>query len=144
MKPRVAAKTAQARADALVQLQTEITNEKLARFAGQTVNVLVEEVINAGQASGAAEAAGAGEGGADSDFDPSEGLAIGRAWFQAPEVDGSVVVRYDLDDSCQSAAIAPGNVIKVQILASTGVDLDARFIELVKEFPKDSDLHFIS
>ena len=146
MKPRVAAKTAQARADALVQLQTEITNEKLTRFAGQTVNVLVEEVINAGQASGAAEAAGAGEGGADSDgdLDPSEGLAIGRAWFQAPEVDGSVVVRYDLDDSCQSAAIAPGNVIKVQILASTGVDLDARFIELVKEFPKDSDLHFIS
>ena len=134
MKPRVPAKTAQTRADALVGLQTEITNERLARFAGQTVNVLVEEVISAGE--GRAEEVG--------DADPSEGLAIGRAWFQAPEVDGSIVIRYDLDIPAQAAAVVPGNVIKVQILASTGVDLDARFISLVKEFPKDSDLTFIS
>ena len=133
MKPRVPAKVAQARADALVQLQTEITNERLGRFVGKTVNVLVEEIINAG------------EGGTDNeDFDPSEGLAIGRGWFQAPEVDGSIVIRYDLDSASEKNAVQPGNVIKVQILAGTGVDLDARFVSLVKEFPKNSDLQFIS
>lgn len=131
MKPRVPAKTAQARADALVKLQTEITNERLSRFVGQTVKVLVEEVINAG-ADG------------ESDADPSEGLAIGRGWFQAPEVDGSIVIRYDLDSEAEKAAVMPGNVIKAKILASTGVDLDARFEGLVKEFPKNSGLQFIS
>ena len=124
MKPRVPAKVAQARADALVQLQTEITNERLGRFVGQTVNVLVEEVISAGEEDG--------------------GLAIGRGWFQAPEVDGSIVIRYELDLEEEKRAVQPGNVIKVQILASTGVDLDARFVSLVKEFPKNSDLKFIS
>ena len=123
MKGRVPAKLSKARADALVQLQTEITNDRLSRFTGQTVNVLVEEVIES---------------------EEDDGLAIGRAWFQAPEVDGSVVIRYDNDDLSQKNAVKAGNVVKARILASTGVDLDARFESLVKAFPDKSDITFIS
>ena len=66
--------------------------------------------------------------------DISEGLAIGRAWFQAPDVDGCVVVRYDCDDPKQTKCIQPGNVIQVKVLASSGVDLDSRFIKIKKNF----------
>ena len=66
-----------------------------------------------------------------------EGLAIGRAWFQAPEVDGCVVIRYDLDCEEHKKAIKPGNVVRVKIVASTGVDLDSRFEKIVKEFPQN-------
>ena len=34
--------------------------------------------------------------------------------------------------------------LKAHILASTGVDLDARFESLVKAFPEKSDISFIS
>ena len=123
MKGRVPAKAAKARADSLVSLQAEITDKRLSRFTGQTVNVLVEEVMES---------------------EEDEGLAIGRGWFQAPEVDGSIVIRFDNDDSSQKEAVKPGNVIKAHILASTGVDLDARFESLVKAFPEKSDISFIS
>lgn len=106
MKGRVPAKIAKTRADHLQTLQTAITTEKLSRYVGQEVNVLVEEVVS-------------GE----------EGLAIGRAWFQAPEVDGSVVIRYELDDPAAVKTIVPGSVVTVKVLASTGVDLDSRFIK---------------
>ena len=134
MKPRVPAKTAQSRADALVGLQTEITNERLARFVGQEVSVLVEEIIEAAD----------GSEGTEGDADASEGLAIGRGWFQAPEVDGCVVIRYERDIASEADAVRPGNVIKVQILSTTGVDLDGRFTGLVKGYPAKSDLQFIS
>ena len=136
IKPRVPAKAAKARAAALVQLQSEITNERLSRFVGQTVSVLVEEVIDA------VEQADDGKN-PDSQTEDGEGLAIGRGWFQAPDVDGSIVIRYDRDIPAEKNAVLPGNVIKVQILASTGVDLDARFVSLVKEFPKNTNLTFL-
>jgi len=128
MKPRVPERTAKKRADALIQLQTEITNERLSRFVGKDVNVLIEEIIEVTE---------------ETDADECGGLAIGRGWFQAPEVDGSVVVRYDLDSEKQVAVMKPGNVIKVNILASTGVDLDGRFVSLVKEFPSNSTFKFL-
>ena len=55
-----------------------ITEERLKVFKNQEVLVLVEEVI-------------------DTQDDSTEGLAIGRSWFQAPEVDGCVVIRYEKD-----------------------------------------------
>ena len=73
----------------------------------------------------------------------SEGLAIGRAWFQAPEVDGSVVVRYERDEDKENNCIKPGNIVKVRIIASTGVDLDGRFETLVKEFDNKYKKNFL-
>lgn len=119
LKPRVPAKTAALRVSELEEIQSEITTNRLSRFCGKEARVLIEEIIKLDE--NVAE-------------DSSEGLAIGRGWFQAPEVDGCVVVRYDLDDEAQKNAVKPGNVVNVQILAITGVDLDARFISLYKKF----------
>ena len=122
MKPRVPAKTAKARAAHLEALQAEITAKRLGRYVGKELNILVEEVISG---------------------EENEGLAIGRAWFQAPEVDGSVVIRYDLDDASAVKAVIPGSVVTVKILASTGVDLDARFIKIYRKKIEKNERKFI-
>ena len=119
MKKRVSSKVAEKRAAALEQRQTELTFKKLESYVGQEIEVLVEEII---------------ENDAEISADMSEGLAIGRGWFQAPEVDGSVVIRYECDSEKENNDVKPGNVVKVKVLASTGVDLDGRFISKVKEF----------
>lgn len=122
MKGRVNAKTAQKRAEALEKLQTEITSTKLQQYIGQEFNVLVEEIIELNP---------------ETAEDVSEGLAIGRAWFQAPDVDGCVVIRYDRDEKNDVESVVPGNVVKVRILASTGVDLDGRFLDITKKYKKN-------
>lgn len=114
MKPRVPAKIARARAERLEQLQSSITEENLKKYVGITTDVLIEEIITNNQ-----------EVSEDSD----EGLALGRAWFQAPEVDGCVVVRYDLTQKKDVDAVKPGNLVTVKILSVSGVDLDSRFID---------------
>lgn len=122
MKPRVPAKTAKARAARLEEVQSAITAERLARYTGQELNILVEELV-------------AGEEG--------EGLAIGRAWFQAPEVDGSVVIRYDLDDKNAVNAVKPGSVVTVKVLAGTGLDLDSVFIKKYRKNSEKNERKFI-
>ena len=122
MKPRVPAKTAKTRAGRLEALQAEITAKRLGRYVGKELNILVEEVISG---------------------EENEGLAIGRAWFQAPEVDGSVVIRYDLDDAAAVKAVIPGSVVTVKILASTGVDLDARYIKIYRKKSEKNERKFI-
>ena len=114
LKNRVPARVAQKRAEALEQLQAELTAAHNEKYTGMELDVLIEEIIAFSEDSASAEDA--------------EGLAIGRAWFQAPEVDGSVVIRYDADDQKQCRAIEPGKVVKVKVLASTGIDLDARLL----------------
>ncbi len=106
MKNRVTQKTAKERAAALEAIQSEITKERLAERCGKEYDVLVEELVK-------------GE---------EEGLAIGRAWFQAPDVDGSVVIRYDLDDEVQKNAVQPGRVVRVYADSSGEVDIDAHFV----------------
>ncbi len=129
MKPRVPAKTAKARAAHLEELQTAITTERLERYVKQEVNVLVEELISVEENS---------EGAAN-----SEGLAIGRAWFQAPEVDGSVVIRYDLSDPEAVKSVVPGSVVTVKVLASTGVDLDSAYIKNYLKKSEKNERKFI-
>ena len=106
-KNRVPVRTAKQRAAALEAIQTEITHSQLEKYIGKELDILIEEIIAPEQ---------------------DEGLALGRAWFQAPEVDGCVVVRYDADDKSQCSQIKPGNVIKVKVLACTGMDLDSRLL----------------
>ena len=109
-KNRVSSKIAEKRSQLLQELQSEITHKKLLKKVGKTFGVLVEEVVS------------------DSENSDGEGLAICRAWFQAPEVDGNVVVRYDLQDKAQAQAVKTGAVLNVKIIAVSGVDLDAVFI----------------
>ncbi len=133
MKGRVAKKVAQARVDAIREAQNRITPEKLTFFMGKTVEVLVEEVIPgdddaavsadalAGNASG--DSAG---GSAAASAIPASRLALGRAWFQAPEVDGSVVLQFeenqrDLDGN----PIGPGSVVEAFIMNVNGIDVEA-------------------
>ena len=106
-KNRVPVRIAKQRASALEAIQTEITRSQLEKYIGKELDILIEEIIAPEQ---------------------DEGLALGRAWFQAPEVDGCVVVRYDADDKSQCSQIKPGNVIKVKVLACTGMDLDSRLL----------------
>lgn len=109
MKGKVSKKAAEKRAGELVQIQSKITEEKLAERVGKTYDVLVEEII-------------------ENNDGTDEGLAIGRAWFEAPEVDGSFVIRYDLDDKEAVEAIKSGNVVKVKAIASSAVDIDGEYI----------------
>ena len=128
-KKRVSKKCSQKRADELEIIQSEITLKKLEKYIGQEVDVLVEEIIHNDESISE---------------DSTEGLAIGRAWFQAPEVDGCVVIRYDLDNKEMRGSIKEGNVVTVKILAVTGVDLDARFIKLRKAFDVNSKKIYLS
>lgn len=101
-KNRVPLKTAEARARKLSEIQHEITREKLLSYVGEELEVLVEETLEGDQ-----------------------GLAIGRAWFQAPDVDGNVVVRYDRDDDKANSSVQPGKLVRVKITSSSDVDLDS-------------------
>lgn len=118
MKGRIKAKISKERAEKLVQVQAEITKKHLAKKVGNEYDVLIEEVVK-------------GE----------EGLAIGRAWFQAPDVDGSVVVRYENEFGNEKNLVKPGRFVKVRIEASSDVDLDGILVgdsELNKN-KKDSE-----
>lgn len=107
-KGHVAKKIAASRADALAAIQHDITGRRLKARCKKIYDVLVEEVLENKDKS-------------------DEGFAIGRAWFQAPEVDGNVVIRYDLDDAEAVQSIVPGAVIKVKAVAATEFDIDGEY-----------------
>ena len=110
MKGKVSSKTAQKRADLLLQKQSEITCNRLSKRTGKKYDVLVEEIIQNNEGT-------------------DEGLAIGRAWFQAPEVDGNVVIRYDLSDPKAKETIVPGNMVSVMAASSSEFDIDGVFLD---------------
>ena len=148
MKKQVPAAKAAKRAERLQELQSEITEERLKSRVGKTYDVLIEELIPTGapvEGAGTRDAvetgAGAGTAGVldsmrDSDCD-EPGLALGRAWFQAPDVDGTCVIRYDLDDDKAVAAVRVGKVVTVKVLAVNGVDLDTVFLRSAGDMPAE-------
>lgn len=104
-KEKVPKKTAEARLAEIQNTQTSITEKKLDSFIGKEIEVLVEELIQA----------------EDKTF-----LALGRAWFQAPEVDGAVVLNFNLNSKdIDGNQILPGSVVKARIAARNGFDLEA-------------------
>jgi ribosomal protein S12 methylthiotransferase len=109
MKGQVPKKTAKARAQRLEELQRHITRQGLRSYTGTEQEVLMEEVI-------------------PPTAENDEGFAIGRAWFQAPEVDGSVVVRYHSADAGAAEALRPGKLARVRITGSSDVDLQGEVI----------------
>jgi ribosomal protein S12 methylthiotransferase len=88
---RVPRRTADARRAALEERQVPITWRRLDRHLGVTLDVLVEEPVE------------------------GEELSLGRAYLQAPDVDGLTVVR---------AACAPGTLVRVRIDRRNGFDLE--------------------
>ncbi len=92
MKGRVAKKIAEGRKASIETAQEAITGERLQRFIGRTVEVLAEERVE------------------------GETLTLGRAWMQAPDVDGLTVVKGNFE---------PGTTCMARIVGVNGVDLEA-------------------
>ena len=105
-RPRVPKKTVAARRKEVEEAQERITRERLERFVGRELEVLIEERV----LPSAGEAGEAGAGGDREDF------SLGRAWNQAPDVDGLTVLR---------GSAEPGTSVRARILAVNGVDFDA-------------------
>lgn len=116
--PRAPAKKiAQKRLDTLLEIQRRMTPEELAFFVGKRVEVLVEELIPLSDE----EVAESEKNGI-----PPSRLALARAWFQAPEVDGSVVLQFDEGSrDSRGNPVAPGSVVEALIMQVNGVDVEA-------------------
>lgn len=111
LKGQVPKKKALAREKKLQDLQEKITQERLVNRIGKNYPVLIEEIVQAGE-----------------DASEDEGLAIGRSWFQAPEVDGNFVVRYDAQNKDAVKAVVPGAIVNARALAVSGVDIDSELV----------------
>ncbi len=104
-KNRVKANVSKKRAEKLCAVQAEITKKHLTSYVGKEFDILIEEIVSG-----------------------TEGLAIGRAWFQASEVDGNVVVRYEKEVGNEKDFVKTGRFVRAKIVASGDVDLDAIFV----------------
>jgi ribosomal protein S12 methylthiotransferase len=93
----IAAPAARRRREAVEGRQRAITEARLDRWIGREMDVLVEERVE------------------------GEALALGRAFPQAPEVDGSVVIH--------SPSAAPGDVVRCRMAGRAGLDLQAVPVE---------------
>lgn len=89
----LSSKPAVKRKEILEQRQMEITMNLLDDFLNKELDVLVEEKVE------------------------GENLYLARAYFQAPEVDGLIVLHGE--------NIRPGDVVKAKIYKRTGLDLQA-------------------
>ncbi len=102
---RAPQRTAKKRCEKLTEIQQAITEQRLARHCGEKCDVLIEEIVP---------------------FKEGEetGFVIGRAWFQAPEVDGAAVISYDVTNPKQVAQISVGARIPVMVSSVRGVDIE--------------------
>ena len=103
MKKRVAKKTALARKREVEERQVRITEENMERFAGQTLDVLLEEKFGAD-----------GEAG---------DMWLGRLYCHAPEVDGAAVITGAMRGSEKA-----GDVLPCRVAGRRGFDLEARLV----------------
>ena len=97
LRGRVPKRTVAARRASLEEAQERITRGRLERFVGRELDVLVEERVERATVD-------------------EEELSIGRAWNQAPEVDGLTVLR---------GSHEAGSVVRARVTAVNGVDFDA-------------------
>lgn len=87
--------------------QAKITSVSLKVFIGKVFLVLIEELI-----------------------ENEKGLAIGRAWFQAPDVDGVIVVNFGTGDvAINGDDIKEGALVKVEVIRVLGFDLEGRVVQ---------------
>lgn len=113
MPKKVSNKVAQKRANKLYEIQSSITENRLGQFVGQNLNILIEEILPFVE---------------NSDNSEKVGIAIGRAWFQAPDVDGATVVYYDLEDTQHIQNMLPGKIVNCKITGVSGVDVTGIYV----------------
>jgi ribosomal protein S12 methylthiotransferase len=99
MKAQVPKKTAARRKREVEERQTKITEKSMDRFAGQTLNALLEE-----QFSGA----------------EIEDIWLGRLYCHAPEVDGAAVITGITPETKLQA----GDMLTCKVIARRGIDLE--------------------
>jgi len=105
IKGKVGKKIAAQRKAIIEEKQLPITEERMNRFVGQTMDVLVEEaIVPATEDNQAAD------------------LWLGRLFCQAPEVDGAAVIR--TADAAGTLLPKPGDMIRGTIVACNGIDLE--------------------
>ena len=116
MKGRVSKKVAAQRKALVEERQIPITEERMNRFVGRTMDVLVEEAFTETPTAPPVRSASA------SRDTPPAGLWLGRLFCQAPEVDGASVIR----QAPQSGGTPPrpGSLIRGIVRARTGFDLE--------------------
>jgi ribosomal protein S12 methylthiotransferase len=88
----------EARRSRIMELQAPIATERLARFVGRTLPVIVEEPFSSGD------------------------LAFGRSPLQAPDVDGLVVIHGS------GRSLEAGQIVTVEVTGVTGFDMQATLI----------------
>ena len=118
MKKQTPKKVAALRVAALQTEQEKITKARLASRVKKgkkylEYDVLVEEIVQSPKKAGSDES--------------GDSFAIGRAWFQAPEVDGNIVIRFDKNEK-GAARVEPGALVKVRSIAASGVDIYAELL----------------
>jgi ribosomal protein S12 methylthiotransferase len=89
---RLGRRRVEKRREELELLQTEISSLRMDRFIGRTLRILVEERVK------------------------GEDLALGRAYLQAPEVDGASVIL--------SGRYAPGDWVDMKVMKRNNFDLE--------------------
>lgn len=94
MPDQVPEKLRRARRDEIMDLQRDISEDLLSACEGESLDILV-----------------------DAPHGEWPGLHIGRAWFQAPEVDGVTYV--------SGPGVEPGNVVRAEITETGEYDLTA-------------------
>jgi ribosomal protein S12 methylthiotransferase len=130
MKNRVLKKTAGERKVRIEERQIPITEERINRFVGRELEVLLEEELPGVPASGS------------KDIPAGPGLWLGRLYCQAPEVDGSAVVHRAPPSVPEKAAaippaaapaqpegtavLRPGTMVRGTVFARAGFDLQIR------------------
>jgi ribosomal protein S12 methylthiotransferase len=126
MKNRVPKKTAAERKAHIEERQVPITEERMNRFVGRKLEVLLEEELAEGVS------------GSKDDASPAAGLWLGRLYCQGPEVDGAAVVHTgsagaagglsgtDAGTVGTASSLRPGTMVRGTVSARTGFDLQIR------------------
>ncbi|MDR3123092.1 MAG: 30S ribosomal protein S12 methylthiotransferase RimO [Treponema sp.] len=107
MKGRVPGKIAARRKAIIEERQIGISEQRMDRFVGRSMEALVEEALDIDLRS------------TDRSPEGRERFYLGRLYCQAPEVDGSVILR-------SGKPLAAGTFAQGQIAARTGFDLEMR------------------
>jgi ribosomal protein S12 methylthiotransferase len=105
MKRRVAKKKAAARKRIIEERQIPITEENMNRFAGETLEVLLEEKFDS------------------SDDETEETFWLGRLYCQAPDIDGATVIVGRMTDGKNPQT---GSLVRCRVVTRRGFDLEAR------------------
>jgi ribosomal protein S12 methylthiotransferase len=107
MGKRVPRSVAAERKRILEERQQSISERQMDRFVGQELEVLVEEPFENPEETGDTPEFPAGEG----------GLYLGRAYCQAPEVDGVSLI-------LSEKKLTPGSLVNCRVRCRTGIDLE--------------------